>query len=326
MNVSRISTPWIRTVRCFPRWILLIGIFGFICQGIAAKTLQLAVDPDLWSRSDGPAFTSRTAFNLVAGETSGNLLSVEYGYITGQKRLEVLDDIGGKPGNIVGSSVENAVVNVKKFVFDPPLRLEARRQYWIRGADGGGSVTMYPDLLQAKGFEMGWALGNRSYRKDTPADVEGEGVAPRWRLTIDVPSPTILNQPLSVIAEAGASVTLTVEARDATSFQWSKDGNAVPGATNATLTLTNVQPPRIGDYRVVVLNGAGSVTSSVAALNIQGVDAGIWNGLVAYYPFDGSVDDESGNGNNGKRAPMNLLIVFQLHWERRIGLLSNRRP
>ena len=77
------------------------------------------------------------------------------------------------------------------------------------------------------------------------------------------------------IANAGETVSFTVGATNATTFQWTKDGNPLPGATNATLTLVNVQPVNIGDYRVVVGNAAGSVTSSVAALNLQGVEVGI---------------------------------------------------
>ena len=34
------------------------------------------------------------------------------------------------------------------------------------------------------------------------------------------------------------------------------------------------------------------------------------NGLVAYYPFNGSADDESGRGNNG------IVIGATLSWDR----------
>ncbi|MBM4225487.1 MAG: hypothetical protein FJ167_12080, partial [Gammaproteobacteria bacterium] len=114
------------------------------------------------------------------------------------------------------------------------------------------------------------------------------------------PPPAITAQPVSQTVSVSSNATFSVTATGTAplSYQWSKDGIVLLGATNATLTLTNVQPPRIGDYRVVVGNGAGSVTSSVATLNIQGVDAGIWKGLVVYYPFNGNANDESGNGKN----------------------------
>jgi uncharacterized repeat protein (TIGR03803 family) len=39
-------------------------------------------------------------------------------------------------------------------------------------------------------------------------------------------------------------------------------------ATNATLTLANVEPNQAGDYTVVITNSSGSVTSSVAVLTV----------------------------------------------------------
>ncbi|MBM3931298.1 MAG: hypothetical protein FJ336_08520, partial [Sphingomonadales bacterium] len=113
--------------------------------------------------------------------------------------------------------------------------------------------------------------------------------------------PLITTQPVNQTVSVGGNASFSVTATGTAllSYQWSKDGIVLLGATNATLTLTNVQPPMIGDYRVVVSNGAGSVTSSVATLNLQGVDARIWQGLVAYYPFDGNANDESGNGYTG---------------------------
>jgi hypothetical protein len=49
----------------------------------------------------------------------------------------------------------------------------------------------------------------------------------------------------------------------------------------------------MGDYTAVIRNTGGSVTSSVASLSIQGVDSGLWKGLVAYYAFDGNLEDLS---------------------------------
>lgn len=109
----------------------------------------------------------------------------------------------------------------------------------------------------------------------------------------------ILAQPQSITANLGDNTSLAVVAANANTVQWFKDGNPLPGATNATLSLTNIQSPRIGDYQVIVANGFGAVTSSVATLTINGVNPGIWKGLVGYYPFSGSGDDLSALGNHG---------------------------
>jgi len=158
-----------------------------------------------------------------------------------------------------------------------------------------GSSTIW---IQARLQTSGWNIMAQFNRKATT----DPGHVFRFRAKLLPPTNLIITtQPTNQAVSVGGNATFSVTATGTAplSYQWSKDGNALPGATNATLTFTNVQPPRIGDYRVVVGNGAGSVTSSVATLNIQGVDAGIWKGLVAYYPFDGNANDESGNSNNG---------------------------
>jgi hypothetical protein len=51
-------------------------------------------------------------------------------------------------------------------------------------------------------------------------------------------------------------------------FQWQFDGTNIDGATNATLTLTDVQTNQAGSYSVIVTNLAGSETSSNAVLTV----------------------------------------------------------
>ena len=55
-------------------------------------------------------------------------------------------------------------------------------------------------------------------------------------------------------------------------YQWFFNANAVLGATDSTLQLTNVQPWQAGGYTVVVTNAYGSTTSAPAVLEV--VDPG----------------------------------------------------
>jgi len=116
--------------------------------------------------------------------------------------------------------------------------------------------------------------------------------------------PEITTQPAGVTNNLGGAVSLSVTAiqnvEGSMSYQWLKDGIFLPGATNPVLTITNVQPPSIGDYQVVVGNTLGSVTSSVAQLTIAGIKPEVWRGMVAYYPFDGSIRDESVYNGSGQ--------------------------
>jgi hypothetical protein len=56
---------------------------------------------------------------------------------------------------------------------------------------------------------------------------------------------------------------------DPLSFQWQKDGGNIAGATNRETWISPVQAAAEGDYRVIVSNVGGSVTSRVARLTVQ---------------------------------------------------------
>lgn len=89
-------------------------------------------------------------------------------------------------------------------------------------------------------------------------------------LVINVPL-SILLQPQGQTVIAGTNVSFAVSAAGTPplSYQWQKSEMPIPGATNATLTLTNIQPADAGNYAVLVSNPSGSVTSAVATLTVN---------------------------------------------------------
>ncbi|MBK8477893.1 MAG: immunoglobulin domain-containing protein [Opitutaceae bacterium] len=88
-------------------------------------------------------------------------------------------------------------------------------------------------------------------------------------LTVNEP-PAIVEQPVPQSVGVGGEATFTVTATGtpAPTFQWKKGDAPIPGATQASLSLSNVQTGDAGIYRVVVTNVVGSVTSAAAALTI----------------------------------------------------------
>ena len=83
--------------------------------------------------------------------------------------------------------------------------------------------------------------------------------------------PVITQQPDSRTNVIGSTASFSVTATGTSplSYQWFFQGtNALPGRTDAVLTLTNTQPAQAGDYRVVVANPWGAVTSDVAVLTV----------------------------------------------------------
>jgi hypothetical protein len=86
-------------------------------------------------------------------------------------------------------------------------------------------------------------------------------------------SPVIVQQPVGQTVTVGDTATLSVQATGAApfSYQWRFNNDNLPGATNSTLQLSNVQLEQDGDYSVVVSNPFDSVTSSNAVLTVVGL-------------------------------------------------------
>jgi pectin methylesterase-like acyl-CoA thioesterase len=84
-------------------------------------------------------------------------------------------------------------------------------------------------------------------------------------------APLILAQPAAVTTTPGHPVTFGVKvaALPAASYQWFKNGAAIRGATEATLTIENVGAGDAAEYTVEVKNASGSVTSQAAGLVVK---------------------------------------------------------
>jgi hypothetical protein len=65
-----------------------------------------------------------------------------------------------------------------------------------------------------------------------------------------------------------ASFTSTFSSVTSPTYQWHKDGVAIDGATEATLSLPNVAAANAGNYHLVVTNAAGSTASDPATLSV----------------------------------------------------------
>lgn len=91
-----------------------------------------------------------------------------------------------------------------------------------------------------------------------------------------VQPPLIVSHPESVSASSGDNVTFRVTASGTPPlyYTWQFNGSNIPSEVASNLTLTNVQPADSGDYRVIVSNVGGSVTSQVAVLTITNFCAG----------------------------------------------------
>ncbi|MEM7166135.1 MAG: immunoglobulin domain-containing protein [Planctomycetota bacterium] len=81
--------------------------------------------------------------------------------------------------------------------------------------------------------------------------------------------PTLTQTPPSIELCSGDTTTLTVAATgNSLTYQWSVDGNAIPGATSTTLALIDVSLADAGSYTVTINAPCGSVTTDPAIVAV----------------------------------------------------------
>ena len=100
-------------------------------------------------------------------------------------------------------------------------------------------------------------------------------------------TPAIIAQPQSQSVVSGVNVSFGVTARGlpTLAYQWTFNGVVIANATNNLLALTAVTTNNVGDYRVIVTNSFGSITSLVASLVVDGVGAGGFEADVSPTPY-----------------------------------------
>lgn len=85
-----------------------------------------------------------------------------------------------------------------------------------------------------------------------------------------VTNPMILAQPQSIRVLDATNISLNVLGVGAypLAYQWQRDGENINGATEATLPFNNTVSSMSGEYRAVLSNGYGSVTTFVARVTV----------------------------------------------------------
>ncbi len=88
--------------------------------------------------------------------------------------------------------------------------------------------------------------------------------------TKQVDLPVITTQPSSVTVTAGQAFSLSVTATgNSLTYQWSRNGVSIVGATSTTYSKTSSTSSDAGNYTVTVANTAGTVTSSTATVTVN---------------------------------------------------------
>lgn len=93
--------------------------------------------------------------------------------------------------------------------------------------------------------------------------------------------PVITSQPTSTTAGISSNILFSVNANNATEFQWRFNGSDIPGAVASAFTVTNAQTSNAGYYVVIAKNAEGWVPSQMAYLAVT-------NGIPGVVPLTNS--------------------------------------
>jgi hypothetical protein len=219
-----------------------------------------------------------TNYTNTVGLASGDTLdfavgrgqdgSLNYSGLTIRGNLEPVGELQPRAPVILRQPLSQTVVagNAVSFQVVADGASPFTYQWWFNGDQVSGATNAT--------LTLGNALAESAGRYTVVvANALGSVTSDEAVLTVNpapVP-PTITTQPVSQTVLPGSSVTFSVSVSGTAplSYRWQFNGRALPGATNRTLTLANVQSANAGNYRVVVANAAGSVLSAEAALVLQ---------------------------------------------------------
>ncbi len=125
-----------------------------------------------------------------------------------------------------------------------------------------------PDVLQSRVAFSAVAGVDYQIAVDGYSTADAGNIA--FHLSFSNSAPIITFQPQNRSAVTGSNATFSVTALGIPplSYQWRFNGSDIAGATDATRTISNVQPVNEGGYSVVVANSFGAVTSTVATLTV----------------------------------------------------------
>jgi hypothetical protein len=204
------------------------------------------------------------SFDITSSAVSGGSYKTPLMTSTTTYTLTVTDSMG----NLVSTTCVVTPTPVTLTPISPANQTVAPAQVSFSSAASGGATDA-----------VTWSASAGSFSGNVWSPPAAAGVYAITATSVDEPSvfatttitlsaPVILAQPTSQHICTGSTLTLSVTASYASSYQWNFTGVPIPGATNAIYTVSPAQNANTGDYTVTVTNQLGTVTSSVAAIAV----------------------------------------------------------
>jgi hypothetical protein len=263
-----------------------------ITEVMSSASRTLGTNSSLTSLSD---YWELTNFGTEPIDLNGYRWNDNLGGLYGND-VKSLDGLGIAPGeSILFVQADGLLTNALGFLewwgnsLPPNLQIVIYDGNGLSGnGDGirlwGPNATGNADVIDSVDF--GTASRGQSFTYEPATGVFGklsvEGVDGAFKAATrdDVGSPgfttgsvplQILSQPtdLSVCSGIDAIFVVKVGGWPRPAYQWFHDGEAVPGATSARLTVANPQSLDAGNYQVEVNSGAVTLGSDVASLSVS---------------------------------------------------------
>jgi len=157
--------------------------------------------------------------------------------------------VGAPYGTMIKAPISDALAPyIKPYINDS--NVDGKRIEMVRLPQADGKATVRFRFLNTGTSAWFWGIDNVGL--------------------YEINTPVITTQPLPATVSYGDNATLRVVATGAgtLTYQWLLNNTPIPGATSDTLTLTSVTAANAGDYKVVVRNADGPVTSAPAKLTV----------------------------------------------------------
>ena len=232
--------------------------------------------------ADGTGTAAR--FNYphgIASDSAGNLYVAD----TGNHAIRKISPAGvvttlagsiGNAGSADGTGIAAQFFTPTTVAVDSTgtLFVTDSSNYTIRKVTSTGVVTTVGGTPGATGDTSGLGGAARFYSPRGVA-VDSSGnlfVGDYYALKLGVSSSQLsfTVQPLSTSVAAGAALALTSTATGTApiTYQWSKNGAIIPGATSSALSFSSIQSTDAGTYLVSATNSVGTIVSSNATLTV----------------------------------------------------------
>jgi hypothetical protein len=252
VNGPATITYWWK-VNCDSFWDSL----AFSQNGVAQNSITGTVD---WQQ--------RTNYISAGAQTvQWKLYPVYAAYAGGAAWLDQVQIIPGGTAPIVTANPVNITANAGgKATFSVSANGTAPIgcKWQFNGGDISGATNFTLSISNAQTNDAG--LYNAVVFNDY-----GSVASSNATLTINPSAPTITIQPASQTSVPNGSVTFSVAAFGTVPIfcQWWFNGSPISGATSNNLVLANLQSTNAGSYTAVLTNSAGTVTSSIAVLEVM---------------------------------------------------------